>query len=219
MRRGARDGLAEIWCWVLGGEARNAGQPPRPNSLRRARRSTNHFVPEPPIVALMAEAGTRPLRVRQAADLLGVSPATVRRWATAAASSAGVPKAASAASTLTTFWGTRRRPGFLAAVTHADAERRYQLLLERVSSWRRRSTSKTSCNLPPAVSAPRSTPPTATSTGSTATTGSSASPPARTDASTASGQDASSPARLELRPRSRSRIAARSPSTPSMTRA
>jgi diguanylate cyclase (GGDEF)-like protein/excisionase family DNA binding protein len=29
----------------------------------------------------MGEAGTRPLRVRQAADLLGVSPATVRRWA------------------------------------------------------------------------------------------------------------------------------------------
>ena len=30
---------------------------------------------------MMADAGTRPLRVRQAADLLGVSPATVRRWA------------------------------------------------------------------------------------------------------------------------------------------
>jgi len=29
----------------------------------------------------MAETGTSPLRVRQAADLLGVSPATVRRWA------------------------------------------------------------------------------------------------------------------------------------------
>ena len=79
----------------------------------------------------MTEAGTRPLRVRQAADLLGVSPATVRRWAD---SGRLVSRR--------TEGGERRfhlddlRAG--AATTappspssrHANAERRYQLLLD-----------------------------------------------------------------------------------------
>ena len=79
----------------------------------------------------MTEAGTRPLRVRQAADLLGVSPATVRRWADSGRLVSRRTKG-----------GERRfhlddlRAG--AATTappsppsrHADAERRYQLLLD-----------------------------------------------------------------------------------------
>ena len=78
----------------------------------------------------MAEAGTRPLRVQQAADLLGVSPATVRRWADSGR-----------LASRRTLGGERRfhREDLQAASApaqaspaslQADAERRYQLLLE-----------------------------------------------------------------------------------------
>ena len=79
----------------------------------------------------MASAGITPLRVREAADLLGVSPATVRRWA----------DTGRLVSRRTRTGERRFHPDDLEAraaaaqagppaLAGADAERRYQLLLE-----------------------------------------------------------------------------------------
>ena len=147
---------------------------------------------ETPIAALMAEAGTRPLRVRQAAELLGVSPATVRRWADSGRlvsrrtqeRRAPLPPRGPRGAT-----GAGRRRGRRPRATRSGAT---SCCSTRASSWRRRSTSTTCCSPPLAASAPRSTSPTATSTGSRATTGSSAWRRARRAASTACGPAASS---------------------------
>ena len=77
----------------------------------------------------MAQAGITPLRVREAAELLGVSPATVRRWA----------DTGRLVSRRTRTGERRFHPHDLEAraaqagppaLAGADAERRYQLLLE-----------------------------------------------------------------------------------------
>ena len=78
----------------------------------------------------MADAGTRPLRVRQAADLLGVSPATVRRWAD---SGRIVSRRTQGGERRFHAEDLRLRPAAGEAASspaHADAERRYQLLLD-----------------------------------------------------------------------------------------
>ena len=78
----------------------------------------------------MADAGTRPLRVRQAADLLGVSPATVRRWAD---SGRIVSRRTQGGERRFHAEDLRLRPATGEAASspaHADAERRYQLLLD-----------------------------------------------------------------------------------------
>jgi len=84
-----------------------------------------------PIAAMMAEAGTRPLRVRQAADLLGVSPATVRRWADSGRLVSRRTQGGERRFQLddllvdAALAGPSPQP-----LRHADAERRYQLLLD-----------------------------------------------------------------------------------------
>ena len=83
-----------------------------------------------PIAALMADAGTRPLRVRQAAELLGVSPATVRRWAD---SGRIVSRRTQGGERRFHARGPEARPAAGAAApspARGDAERRYQLLLD-----------------------------------------------------------------------------------------
>ena len=80
---------------------------------------------------MMAEAGTRPLRVRQAADLLGVSPATVRRWADSGRLVSRRTQGGERRFQLddllvdAALAGPSPQP-----LRHADAERRYQLLLD-----------------------------------------------------------------------------------------
>ena len=83
-----------------------------------------------PIAAVMAQAGTRPLRVREAAELLGVSPATVRRWAD---SGRLVSRRTRKGERLFQLDDLAVRPAASQArapAAHSDAERRYQLLLE-----------------------------------------------------------------------------------------
>ena len=79
----------------------------------------------------MTEAGTTPLRVRQAADLLGVSPATVRRWADNGRLVSRRTKGGERRfhlDDLRAEAATTEPPP--PASRHADAERRYQLLLD-----------------------------------------------------------------------------------------
>jgi diguanylate cyclase (GGDEF)-like protein/excisionase family DNA binding protein len=82
-----------------------------------------------PIAPVMAQAGTTPLRVREAAELLGVSPATVRRWAD---NGRLVSRRTRAGERRFRADDLELRPAETQsrAPAAADAERRYQLLLD-----------------------------------------------------------------------------------------